>query len=71
MFKRIRRLFRAICAVIKILHGLKKLIKMKKKNINKETTMGEAKESRWKSIIQFIITVLTAIISSFFVQSCI
>ncbi len=25
---------------------------------------------RWKTIIQFIITVLTAIISSFFVQSC-
>ena len=25
---------------------------------------------RWKSIIQFIITVLTAILSSFFVQSC-
>ena len=25
----------------------------------------------WKTIIQFIITVLTAIISSFFVQSCI
>ena len=24
----------------------------------------------WKTIIQFIITVLTAIISSFFVQSC-
>ena len=27
--------------------------------------------NRWKTIIQFIITVLTAIISSFFVQSCI
>ncbi len=26
--------------------------------------------NRWKTIIQFIITVLTAIISSFFVQSC-
>ena len=26
---------------------------------------------RWKTIIQFIITVLTAIISSFFVQSCV
>ena len=25
---------------------------------------------RWKTIIQFTITVLTAIISSFFVQSC-
>ena len=25
---------------------------------------------RWKTIIQFIITVLTAIINSFFVQSC-
>ena len=25
---------------------------------------------KWKTIIQFIITVLTAIISSFFVQSC-
>jgi hypothetical protein len=25
---------------------------------------------RWKNIIQFAITVLTAIISSFFVQSC-
>ena len=25
---------------------------------------------RWKNIIQFIITVLTAILSSFFVQSC-
>lgn len=25
----------------------------------------------WKTIIQFIITVLTAIISSFFVQSCV
>ena len=25
---------------------------------------------RWKTIIQFVITVLTAIISSFFVQSC-
>ena len=25
---------------------------------------------RWKTIIQFFITVLTAIISSFFVQSC-
>ena len=25
---------------------------------------------RWKTIIQFIITVLTAIASSFFVQSC-
>ena len=25
---------------------------------------------RWKTIIQFIITVLTAILSSFFVQSC-
>ena len=25
---------------------------------------------RWKTIIQFIITVLTAITSSFFVQSC-
>ena len=25
---------------------------------------------KWKNIIQFIITVLTAIISSFFVQSC-
>ena len=24
----------------------------------------------WKTIIQFIITVLTAIVSSFFVQSC-
>lgn len=24
----------------------------------------------WKTIIQFVITVLTAIISSFFVQSC-
>ena len=24
----------------------------------------------WKNLIQFIITVLTAIISSFFVQSC-
>ena len=24
----------------------------------------------WKTVIQFIITVLTAIISSFFVQSC-
>ena len=24
----------------------------------------------WKTIIQFIITVLTAVISSFFVQSC-
>ena len=27
--------------------------------------------NRWKTIIQFIITVLTAIISSFFVQSCV
>jgi hypothetical protein len=26
---------------------------------------------KWKKIIQFIITVLTAIISSFFVQSCV
>ena len=26
---------------------------------------------RWKTIIEFIITVLTAIISSFFVQSCV
>jgi hypothetical protein len=25
---------------------------------------------KWKTIIHFIITVLTAIISSFFVQSC-
>ena len=25
---------------------------------------------RWKTIIQFTITVLTAVISSFFVQSC-
>ena len=25
----------------------------------------------WKTVIQFIITVLTAIISSFFVQSCV
>ena len=25
---------------------------------------------KWKNIIQFIITVLTAIISSFFMQSC-
>ena len=25
---------------------------------------------KWKTVIQFIITVLTAIISSFFVQSC-
>ena len=25
----------------------------------------------WKNVIQFIITVLTAIVSSFFVQSCI
>lgn len=25
----------------------------------------------WKTIIQFIITVLTAIISSFFVQACV
>ena len=25
---------------------------------------------KWKNIIQFIITVLTAILSSFFVQSC-
>ena len=25
---------------------------------------------RWKTIIQFTITVLTAIVSSFFVQSC-
>ena len=24
----------------------------------------------WKTVIQFIITVLTAIVSSFFVQSC-
>lgn len=26
---------------------------------------------KWKTIIQFTITVLTAIISSFFVQSCV
>ena len=26
---------------------------------------------KWKTIIQFIITVLTAIMSSFFVQSCV
>ena len=33
--------------------------------------MGIFKDmKRWKTIIQFIITVLTAIISSFFVQSC-
>ncbi len=25
---------------------------------------------KWKNIIQFIVTVLTAILSSFFVQSC-
>ena len=29
------------------------------------------KKIPWKKIIQFIITVLTAIVSSFFVQSCI
>ena len=25
---------------------------------------------KWKSVIQFVVTVLTAILSSFFVQSC-
>lgn len=25
----------------------------------------------WKTVVQFVITVLTAIISSFFVQSCV
>ena len=31
--------------------------------------MGETKN--WKAVLQFIITVLTAIISSFCIQSCV
>ena len=28
------------------------------------------KQQKWKTVIQFIITVLTAVASTFFVQSC-